>query len=280
MELPMTQVERDPNQPRKDFGTNGEANRLKNSIKEYGIEEPLKVSEVSDNRYIIIDGHRRYLCAQSLGMKQVPCRVYPKMPEGEFETRRYEMQNNRRPWNPLERSEALERIKNCLGLNNNHQLADYLHLSKSAVQSALQLRKQRLDYLSLMEKHNLPDSFRFEIVKMLSKIRRIKTIESDEIILKIFEKIEHKIISRSKDISKLGRIFLRATLNEDELYVFLTNTDMSVGELEQRTLQSGFALLLEDIIAKITQKRKDGVAFTKSEKIYVGQLAMLLKKAI
>jgi hypothetical protein len=115
---------------------------------------------------------------------------------------------------------------------------------------------------------------------MLSKIRRIKTIESDEIILKIFEKIEHKIISRSKDINKLGRIFLRATLNEDELYVFLTNTDMSVSELEQRTLQSGFALLLEDIIAKITQKRKDGVAFTKSEKMYVGQLATLLKKAI
>jgi ParB-like chromosome segregation protein Spo0J len=59
MDLPMNQVERDPNQARKDFGTEGEKNKLKKSIEKYGIEEPLKVSEISENRYIIMDGHRR-----------------------------------------------------------------------------------------------------------------------------------------------------------------------------------------------------------------------------
>lgn len=280
MELPMSQVERDPKQPRKYFGAEGEKNKLKNSIKKYGIEEPLKVSEISDRRYIIIDGHRRYICAQSIGMKHVPCRIYPKMPEGEFETRRYEMQNNRKPWNPLERSEALDRIKNCLGIRTNHELADYLHLSKSAVQTALQMRKQRLDYLSLMEKYNLPSSIRFAIVTMFSKIRRIKKIEVDEIVTKIFEKIEHKVITKVADVRRLGKIFLRATANEDEIHSFLTNAEMTVSELEQRTLQSGFALLLDELIKKITHKREKGVAFTKHEKVYMGQLETLLKKAI
>jgi ParB/RepB/Spo0J family partition protein len=280
MELPMGQVERDPNQPRRDFGAEGEKNKLKNSIKEYGIEEPLKVSEISDKRYIIMDGHRRYICAQSLGLKHVPCRVYPKMPEGEFETRRYEMQNNRRAWNPLERSEALERIKDCLGFRNNHELADYLHLSKSAVQRALQMRKQRVNYLTLMEKHNLPNGLRFAIVTMLAKTRRIKKIEVDEIVIKIFEKIEYKVITKTREINRLGILFLRATVNEDELHTFLTDRDMTVSELEQRTLQSGFALLIDELIKKITHKRKEGVAFTKGEKTYMAQLNGLLQKAL
>jgi len=280
MELPMEQVERDPNQPRKDFGAEGEKNKLKSSIEKYGIEEPLKVSEVGEKRYILIDGHRRYICAQTLGMKSVPCRIYPKMPEGEFEARRYEMQNNRRPWNPLERSEALERIKNCLGLHTNHELADYLHLSKSAVQAAMQMRKQRLDYLSLMEKHNLPNTFRFAIIILINKFRRIKKIEVDEIIIKIFDKIQNKVIAKTGEIKKLNRIFSRATINEEEIYAFLTHPNMTVNELEQRTLQSGFAFLVEDLIKNITHKKKNGIDFTKSEKTSLAQLGTLLKKAI
>ena len=68
--------------------------------------------------------------------------------------------------------------------------------------------------------------------------------------------------------------------HEDELHAFLTNIDMTVSELEQRTLQSGFALLLEELIKKITHKREKAIAFTKHEKVYMGQLETLLKRAI
>ena len=284
-ELPIELVERDMHQPRKEFGTgkdgsDGDENRLRNSIKQYGIEEPIKVSEISENRYIIIDGHRRYICAQALGMKQVPCRIYSKMSEGEFETRRYEIQNNRRPWKPLERSEALERIKGCLGFHTNHELADYLNLSKTAVQMALQLRKQKLDYLGLMEKHDLPETYRYEFVIMMAKIRKIRDLEVDDIIKIIFKKIEHKVIYRGIDLRKIGKIFLRATINEKEIYDFLQDVDMTVSELEQRTLQSGFALLIDQLIQKIAQKREEGIAFSQNEKTYLAQLATLLKKAV
>ena len=280
MELPMSQVERDPNQPRKDFGAEGEKNKLKASIKSYGIEEPIKVSEISEKRYIIMDGHRRYICAQSLGMKNIPCRIYPKMPEGEFETRRYEMQNNRRAWNALERSEALERIKNSLGLTTNHEVADYLHMSRSAVQLAFQMRKQRIEYLSLMERHNLPIGLRFAIVILIGKLRRIKKIEVDEIVLTIFKKIENKVITKAPDIQKLGMMFVQATLNENEIHSFLVNDKMTISELEQRTRQTGFALLVGDLIDKITEKRKSGITFTKVEKSSLAHLDLLLKKAI
>ncbi len=280
MELPMKQVERDPHQPRKDFGTKGESNKLMKSIKEYGIEEPIKVSQVEEDRYIIMDGHRRYICAQELGLKMVPCRVYPKMPEGEFETRRYEMQNNRRAWNALERSEALDRIKNAVGLRTNHEVADWLGMSRTSVQMALQMRKQTLTNLTLMEKHNVPNGIRVTLLSLFKKLRRIKKIEVDAVTINIFEKIEAKVITKSLDIRKIGTAFLQATINEDELHMFLTKPDMTANELEQRTRQSGFALMIADLMKKITRKRENGLAFTKNEKASLVQLQLLLKKAI
>jgi ParB/RepB/Spo0J family partition protein len=279
-DLPIEQVERDPNQPRKDFGAEGDENRLLTSIRDYGLEEPLKVSEVGVNRYIIIDGHRRYICSQKLGSKTVPCRIYPKLSSGELETRRYEMQNNRRPWKPLERSEALERIKNSLGLHTNHALADYLHLSKTMVSMALGLRKQKLDYLSLMEKYDLTENYRFEFVVMLPKIRKIRELEVDDIIKILFEKIKHKVIYRAKDLRRLGKIFLRASANEQEIYNFLKNTDTTIDELEQRTVQSGFSLHIEEVIQEVATKLRDGISFSQAEKTALEQLATLLQKAL
>lgn len=279
-ELPIGKVARDPNQPRKDFGAEGEKNKLKLSIKNYGIEEPIKVSEVSANRYIIIDGHRRYICAQKLGMKNVPCRIYPKMTDGEFETRRYEMQNNRRAWNSLERSEALERIKYSYGFKNNHELADYLGMSRSSVQSAMQMRKQRISNLTMMERYSVPKSVRMAMLNLFKKLRKIKKLEVDDIISIIFEKIEKKVITKSLDIRKIGKAFMQATINEDEIHEFLIKPGMTANELEQRTRQTGFALMCGDLIKKITQKKENGTSYTKNEKASLVQLQALIRKTI
>ncbi len=280
MELPISQVARDPNQPRKDFGAEGEKNKLKLSIKNYGIEEPIKVSEVSPKRYIIIDGHRRYICAQKLNMKYVPCRIYPKMTDGEFETRRYEMQNNRRAWNSLERSEALERIKYSYGFKNNHELADYLGMSRSSVQLAMQMRKQRISNLTMMERYSVPKSVRMSMLNLFKKLRKIKKLEVDDITAIIFEKIEKKVIKKSLDIRKIGKAFMQATINEDEIHQFLTKPDMTANELEQRTRQTGFALMCGDLIKKITQKKENGTSYTKNEKASLVQLESLIRKTI
>ena len=240
-ELPLDQIQRDPDQPRKDFGTEGDANRLMLSIKELGIQQPLAVSKIDENRYTILDGHRRYICAQKIQLPTVPCRIYPKLSEGEFERIRFEIQNNRRPWKPLERSEALERIKSSNNFKTNKELSAYLHLSETLIGNSLQIRRQKMEYLSLMEKHDIQESYRVEFVRLKPKIRKIKEFEIDEIIRNLFERVEHGVIASAKEFRKLGRIFLRATANEAELYRFLSDSDMTVTELDQRTLQSGFS---------------------------------------
>lgn len=279
-ELPVEKIERDSKQPRRDFGTDGDTNRLLSSIKQHGIENVIVVSEYEPGRYKILDGHRRYICAQKLGFEKIPCRVYPKLSEGEFEARRYEIQNNRRPWKPMERSEALERIKDKSGFTSNRQLAKHLGITESVVANSLQLRKQKMDYIELMERYSLSESYRIEFVRLMPKLRKIKHHEVDEIIINLFERIKHKVIKNSKELRKLGSIFLRATANEEELARFLSDNDMTIYELEQRTLQSGFSLHIEELIKSISHKRRSGIAFSTQEKAFLDQLKELLDEAV
>ena len=76
-ELPLDLIETDQHQPRKVFElrNGGDHSRLLKSMQHYGIEEPIKVSEIAENRYIIMDGHRRFACARELEFAKIPCRI-------------------------------------------------------------------------------------------------------------------------------------------------------------------------------------------------------------
>ena len=278
--VPLSQIHQDNDQPRKDIGNESDRAKLKVSIEAYGIAIPLAVCQVEDEKYDIIDGHRRYLCATDIGLAEVPCLVYPKMPEGEFESRRFEMQNNRKPWMPLERSNALARIKDVMGFRTNRELADYLHMSETPIANSLQLRNESMSYLALMHKYGLSQSYMTEFMRLKPKIRKVKNIEPNQVIVRIFEKVKAKVINTSRDFRKLGRVFKRATANEKELYRFLDDPDMTIEELSLRTVQSGFTYLIEQLMQDIKTTLSEGKAFTEQEVPLLKQLAVLINKAV
>lgn len=279
-ELPLQKVEQDPDQPRKNFGTDDDENRLLLSIQEYGIQQPLVVSEVEDGRYIILDGHRRYICAQKLELDVVPCRVYPKLPVGQFETLRYEIQNNRRPWKPLERAEALKTIKEAMRFENNKQLAEHIHMSEASVSNSIQLAKEKSTFLEMMASYGLSEAYQVEFIHLKAKLRRIKKLEVVDITKLLFQKVQDKVIRSAKDFRKFGKIFSRATANEEQIYKFLTDPDMTVNELSQRTVQSGRSLLIEQLIREIANTRQKGVSFSTQEKTSLKHLSELLEKIL
>ncbi|MFZ2555520.1 MAG: ParB N-terminal domain-containing protein [Minisyncoccia bacterium] len=278
--VPISHIHQDNDQPRKDIDDKNARAKLRASIDIYGIAIPLAVCQFGDDEYKIIDGHRRYLCAADLGMEEAPCLVYSKMPEGEFESRRYEMQNNKKSWMPIEKSNALARIKDLMGFKTNRELADYLHMSETPVANSLQLRNQSLNYLELMNKYGLSQSYQTEFVRLKPKIRKVKSIEPNEVIILIFKKVQHQVIKTSRDFRKLGRVFLRATANEKGLFEFLDDPDMTVEELSTRTVQSGFTKLIEDLMLEIKTKLDEGEKFTEQEEPLLKQLSILLSKAV
>ncbi len=279
-ELPIAKIEKDKDQPRRNLGEKYDEKRLRTSINDYGIEEPVKVSEVHPGRYVIMDGHRRFTCAKELGLKTVPCRIYPGMAEGEFEARRYQMQNNRKPWKPLERAQSINRIRTGMGFKTLKDLAEFLYASPSSIGYSLALRDVRVDYTDLMEKYQLNQSYRTEFVKLKDKLRKIRTFEVDQIVEIIFEKAKVGVIKNAKELRVLKHAFLRATGNASELYQFLKNPAMTTAELKQRTMHNGFSILIEQLIQRIAEKRKDGMAFSSQEKDFLKQLQTLITKAL
>ena len=278
-ELPLQKVEEDPNQPRRGFAVDGDENRLLLSIEEYGIQQPLVVSHV-DDRYIILDGHRRFGCAKRLKFDTVPCRVYPKLSAGQFESLRYEIQNNRRPWKPLERAQALKNIKALMKFETNKELADHIHMSEASISNSMQLSQVKDTFLELMASYGLPETYQVEFVRLKPKLRKIRDLEVSHIIELLFKKVQDKVIRNAKEFRKMGRVFLRASQNEPQLYKFLTDPDMTVEELSQRTVQSGQSLLIEQLTEELASRRQEGIAFSSQEKESLDHLFAILKKIL
>jgi ParB family transcriptional regulator, chromosome partitioning protein len=73
--IALTDIQPDPNQPRKEFDPEQIAN-LAESIRKVGILQPLLLAETSTTpRYQIIEGERRWRAAHLAGLQQVPAYV-------------------------------------------------------------------------------------------------------------------------------------------------------------------------------------------------------------
>lgn len=279
LELPLEAVETDANQPRKVFELRGggDHSRLLKSIQHYGIEDPIKVSEIAEGRYIIMDGHRRFACAIELKLKTVPCRVYPKMNDGEFEARRYEMQNNRRSWRPIEKANAINRIKAEYQIASPKEIADLIGITQKALFHFEDLRNTRLDYLELMSQHNLKEYQRVGFMRVLKKLRRIKQFQIDDIVKILFQKIGDNILYRERDFSSLSRVFAAASLHEEHIEQFLLTPQMTVMELCELTQLSGISIQIKNLIQELITKKNLNVKLTEKEQSTFVELYKLME---
>lgn len=68
--VPIDEIETNPDQPRRSVGDLAE---LKKSIESKGVLEPILVRPLSDGRFRIIAGERRFRAAMEAGLAEVPC---------------------------------------------------------------------------------------------------------------------------------------------------------------------------------------------------------------
>lgn len=73
-EIPISEIEANPNQPRRDFDEEA-LNELAASIREIGIIQPITLHQISSNRYQIIAGERRWRASQLAGLQTIPAYI-------------------------------------------------------------------------------------------------------------------------------------------------------------------------------------------------------------
>lgn len=277
-EIPIDQIEEDPDQPRENFGMEGENNPLLLSIKSLGVGNAVLVLKADKDKYLIVDGHRRFRAAKGLGAKKIWCRVYPKLNPGDFALMRYHVQNIRRQWKPLERAQSFVQIQQSRKIKTIKEIATLVHLSESTVRQAMALRNLKIEHLDLMNQYGLGPAYKNEFVRLRGKLRKIKEVEINDIIHNIFDRVQRKVIKSSKEFRKLGSIFNRATINEAEIYRFLKNPQMTVQELESRCSTSSLSLQTEQMIKKFIGMQSTGVTLSEQEDMGFRHLHHLLHK--
>lgn len=73
-EIPISEIEANPNQPRREFDETA-LDELAASIREIGIIQPITLHQISENRYMIIAGERRWRASQLAGLTTIPAYV-------------------------------------------------------------------------------------------------------------------------------------------------------------------------------------------------------------
>jgi ParB family chromosome partitioning protein len=69
--LPLSQIHRNPDQPRRWFDE-GALDKLASNIRQFGVLQPLVVRPL-DDAYQLVAGERRWRAALRAGLEELPC---------------------------------------------------------------------------------------------------------------------------------------------------------------------------------------------------------------
>lgn len=133
--IQIDQLQTNPFQPREKVTKDG-LDELVQSIKVYGVLEPLVVAETPAG-YQIIAGERRWQAAKMAGLKEVPVHVRKTTPQGMLEMALVE-NVQRIGLNPIERAQAFVRLTREFSLNLS-QLAARIGKSPAYISNTVKL---------------------------------------------------------------------------------------------------------------------------------------------
>ena len=137
MMVKISSVEPNVNQPRKQFDEDALV-ELSESIKQYGILQPLLVSDKKDY-YEIIAGERRWRAAKMAGLKEVPV-IVKEFTEQELVEISLIENIQREDLNPVDEAMAYKRLIDEFHLKQD-EIADRVGKSRTAVTNSMRLLK-------------------------------------------------------------------------------------------------------------------------------------------
>ena len=134
--LPIGEIEPDRGQPRRQFDEEA-LGELENSIREYGVLQPLLVRPMSDGSYRIDAGERRWRAARRAGLGEVPV-IIKALTDGEAAAIALIENLQREDLNAIEEAEGIRRLMEEYGFTQE-EAADRLSKSRPAIANALRL---------------------------------------------------------------------------------------------------------------------------------------------
>ena len=184
LEIKLTEIVRDEEQPRKDFDPDA-LDELAASIKEHGVLSPIVVAKI-DGNYMIVAGERRYRAAKIAGLEKIPAIV--RTPDAQNKLELSIIENaQREDLNAIELATAYAKLKNQFNLTND-DIAKRVGKRKISIDNTLRLLNLPDEAKKAMREHRLSEG----VMRPL--------INADE---KLIKEVLPKIISEGWSVRKV-----------------------------------------------------------------------------
>ena len=152
-EVPISQIEANPNQPRREFDQEA-LQELANSIAQLGIVQPITLRQIADDHFQIIAGERRWRASQLAGLTAIPAYIRTISDENVMEMALVE-NIQREDLNAIEIALAYAQLLEKDGMTQEKvservgksraAIANYLRLLKLPAQVQMALQKKDID---------------------------------------------------------------------------------------------------------------------------------------
>ncbi|MDD7456167.1 MAG: ParB/RepB/Spo0J family partition protein [Bacteroidales bacterium] len=138
LRIPVDQIEPNPYQPRMAFD-NESLEELADSIRTFGLIQPITVRKKGDGRYQIISGERRYKACRLVGMDMIPAYIREANDQGMLEMAIVE-NIQRQDLDPIEVAMSYQRLIDECSLTQE-EMADRVGKKRTSITNYLRLLK-------------------------------------------------------------------------------------------------------------------------------------------
>jgi len=222
-----------------------ELDRLSESIAQHGILVPVVVAR-EGNKYVLLDGERRWRCAQALGLKEIPAVISTMGTQEQNLVQMFNIHLVREPWQDMPTAWALEKVIAETGIQTDEELSELTGLSVERIKRlrhALELPKV---YQRYIDTGKIPLNFFWElkrnVIDPLARLRpNIWKDYGEKGVLKAFvAKRLNSVITDSVSLRKVRPII---TFAADEVS---NPNDASVLDKTIRDLLEDEAMTIDD----------------------------------
>lgn len=145
--LNILELEPNPNQPRTHFNDD-RLHELSESIKEYGLIQPITVAK-KENYYLIVAGERRWRAARMAGLTEVPVVILENCSDQTIMELSLIENIQREDLNPIEEALSYQRLIEECNFTQD-QLADRVSKNRTTITNALRLLKLSKDVQQML----------------------------------------------------------------------------------------------------------------------------------
>lgn len=231
---------------------------LRASVEEHGILEPLLVQPYRDgprdDRYLLLEGERRYTVAKDLGLKEIPAIITDRLDDHDQLLVMYHVHTQRRGWAMAEQLHTIKELMERNGDTPEDEMAKELGMSVATFRNRLQvlgmgdsvvtdIARDQLDYSSALRVK--------EVTSNLSKNRPdlVDSMGGEKVIVKkLLDKakkrggISQELVEAKKDLADVGEVSDEVVQKYiDEPRVTLRDLRRAQSSLAERRKAEGLA---------------------------------------